>query len=436
MKPRRTAPAPAPLSPIEAAARIGQDLCRSAYWDRDGRLCNWMGRSPGEVTAAGGPITPTSVSLGADLYGGSAGVALFLAELFARTGEPELRRTALGAIARSIRVLEGSRGGPGSPLSLFGGALGVAYAAHRVGALASAPELSEAVEAILGRAAAGVDAPHMLDVVGGNAGSIPALLALRQAPGGDRNPGVAVALGEELCRTATRNGDVMTWAPELATGPGVGTTPLTGFAHGASGIAWALLELHAATGRAEFLEAAVGAFAYEDSLFNPQEGNWPDLRSGSPGVPAPSSPSYAVAWCHGAAGIALARLRAIALDPDRADAHRAAARAAVATTRATIESTLALGRCDATLCHGLAGLAEVVLIAGGLLDDANALEFARGVGRTLIERHALAGDWPSGVGSGGPNPSLMLGSAGVGYEFLRLQDPDGVPPVLLIPTSI
>jgi lantibiotic biosynthesis protein len=436
MKPTRTAGPPALPSPLQAAARIGRDLCRSAYWDRDDRLCNWMGRSAAEVTVAGGPITPTSVSLGPDLYGGSSGVALFLAELFAQTGDPELRRTALGAIARSIRVLEGSQGGAGSPLSLFGGGLGVAFAAHRVGALADAPELANAVESILGRAAAAVDAPHMLDVVGGNAGAIPALLALRHAPGGDRNEGLAVALGEELCRTATRNGDVMTWAPELATGPGVGTTPLTGFAHGASGIAWALLELYGAIGRADFFEAATGAFAYEDSLFNPQVGNWPDLRSGSPGVPAPSSPSYAVAWCHGAPGIALARLRAIALDPDRADAHRAAARAAVATTRATIESTLPLGRCDATLCHGLLGLAEVVLIAGRLLDDVNALDFARGVGRNLIERHAEAGDWPSGVGSTGPNPSLMLGTAGVGYEFLRLHDPEGVPPVLLLPTSI
>ena len=47
--------------------------------------------------------------------------------------------------------------------------------------------------------------------------------------------------------------------------------------------------------------------AYEDSLFDPQVGNWPDLRSGSPGVQAPSSPSYAVARCHGVPGIALAR---------------------------------------------------------------------------------------------------------------------------------
>jgi hypothetical protein len=30
----------------------------------------------------------------------------------------------------------------------------------------------------------------------------------------------------------------------------------------------------------------------------------------------------------------------------------------------------------------------------------------------------------------------MLGTAGVGYEFLRLHDPEGVPPVLLLPTSI
>ena len=38
----------------------------------------------------------------------------------------------------------------------------------------------------------------------------------------------------------------------------------------------------------------------------------------------------------------------------------------------------------------------------------------------------------SGVFSGGPNPSLMLGTAGIGHAFLRLHDPEGVPPLLIL----
>jgi lantibiotic modifying enzyme len=50
----------------------------------------------------------------------------------------------------------------------------------------------------------------------------------------------------------------------------------------------------------------------------------------------------------------------------------------------------------------------------------------------LIARHAAAGDWPSGTPSGGPNPSLMLGTAGIGYTVLRLHDPNRVPSILWV----
>ena len=33
---------------------------------------------------------------------------------------------------------------------------------------------------------------------------------------------------------------------------------------------------------------------------------------------------------------------------------------------------------------------------------------------------------------GGETPGLMLGLAGIGYFYLRLFDPDGVPPVLIV----
>src|SRR5205085_438597 len=54
--------------------------------------------------------------------------------------------------------------------------------------------------------------------------------------------------------------------------------PLTGYSHGAAGIAWALLELAARAGADRFRPAALGAIAYERSLFSAEAGNWPDLR--------------------------------------------------------------------------------------------------------------------------------------------------------------
>ena len=75
------------VSPVEAAVRIGETLCQLAYWDNEGRVCNWVGRSRNEVNDFDGPITATVKALGCELYDGSAGIALYLAQLYALTGQ-------------------------------------------------------------------------------------------------------------------------------------------------------------------------------------------------------------------------------------------------------------------------------------------------------------------------------------------------------------
>jgi hypothetical protein len=419
------------MTPLDAAILIGQSLVQTAHWDSDRRLCNWMGRSAGEV-APGAPIVPTTSALGPDLYAGSAGIAWFLAQLHAITGDPACRLTALGAIARSIRQLHRRPADAGHPLSFFLGHLGVSCTAQRVGVLTGEAGLDAQAEAIIDRLAGTFHTPHPLDLLGGNAGAILALLAMSRTATRTGGLELATALGEELCQKSRQQGVVWSWAPEIATGPGTASRPLTGLGHGASGIGLALIELYAVTGRPDWLEAARGAFAYEDSLFNPTLGNWPDLRHRDALGTSPPVPSYARAWCHGAPGIALARLRAAELDPARAETHLFMARAAITTTLHTIDKILGLPSRDASLCHGLAGLMEVALIAGCSLKDASCHERVLAAARFLIDSHARTGDWPSGLASGGPNPSLMLGLAGTGFSLLRLHDPAAIPSVLLL----
>lgn len=424
---------PKVLSPLEGAVLIGQALCRDAYWDSEQRYCNWIGRAMTEVTQIDGPITPTTTALGPDLYGGSSGVALFLAQLFATTGDQACRRTAIGAIGRSLWQITRQPTLKHWPvLALFSGHLGVAYAAARIVPLTGQANLGDQIAAVLAQVAEAMTKPHVLDVIGGNAGAILALLSLSKIPAWRSYRAVAVALGEELCQTATREGNAWVWDAEKAGGEGMGTVLLTGFAHGAAGIGLALLELYAATGRTDFLEGGRAAFAYEDSLFNEEQGNWPDLRSYGAPASSPPSPRYAVAWCHGAPGIALARLRAASLDPLRRETNAAVADSALTTTRRAIEKARQLPRHDSTLCHGLVGLLEVLWIAAHLRDSDKYRAYVGSVAQELIQKHALVGDWPSGLPSGGPNPSLMLGTAGIGYQLLRLHDSQHIEPILIV----
>ncbi len=372
-------------------------------------------------------ITPTSAALDPSVYGGSAGIALYLAHLYALTGEERFRRTATGGIARSIRQL-GIRPTqyPISSLSLWCGDLGVAWVARRVADLTDNPAILGDFDRILGRVIEATETPHDLDVIGGNAGAIPALLELGQEPGRERCHALAIALGEELSRYDPARSGVRVPRPDRADASELEEFTPSGFSHGASGIGLALLELHSATGRLDFRDAARRTFDYEETLFDPQRGNWADLR-------APLR-SRSVRRClvqRGARHRPCA-LRAAVLDPEHREEHLARVRIAIATTLKVIDKMLKDPRADATPCHGLSGLIGIVWIAGQMLDDSAFRDRALAAARAMIDRHAELGDWPSGLYSGGPNPSLMLGTAGVGYTFLRLHDPEKVPSVLLL----
>jgi len=121
---------------------------------------------------------------------------------------------------------------------------------------------------------------------------------------------------------------------------------------------------------------------------------------------------------------------AVYLDPDRVDEHRCMAEAGVQAALAAMAARLAEPGCDATLCHGIAGLSEIVLLCGQWFDGAYR-EKAAATALELLRRYGAAGAWPSGANAGGPNPSLMFGTAGIGYQFLRLCDPS-VPPLLAL----
>ena len=417
----------------KAAGTIGDELCAEAYWH--GERCNWVGRSPDEAVMVGAPLVPTVAALGPDLYGGTAGIALFLAELHAKTGEVLHRKTALGAIQQALDAVHQVQAAV--RIGFYSGAIGIAYTAARLAVLLDEPPLLARGLSTIADAGTSLSDDHPLDQIGGNAGAICALLAIARLPGAGSVLDDAVRLGEELLACATADDGVYTWAPERATGASVGDRPLTGLAHGASGIAVALLELHARTGDSRFLDAGTGAFAYEDRWFSASQENWADLRNldelGRLRESAEDAPpSYMTAWCYGAPGIGLARLRAWELLPDRAERLAQSARAAASGTRRHVIELRPDSAGDATPCHGISGSLEL-LGAASLALGGPEVSKAMEQGWTMaLAWRRQTGRWISGLASGGKNPSLMLGDAGVGHCLLRFVAPERVPPVLLV----
>jgi lantibiotic biosynthesis protein len=394
---------------LETAARLGATIASDAIW-YDGR-CNWVGGDVEERPPGSGVVLTSFVALGGDLYGGTAGVGLFLAELATATADEHLRRTALGASAHALARSDEL------PIGLYAGRLGTALAAARAARLLGAEELREGAARLLDVPRSWWRGSDDFDLISGAAGSIVALLAL--APLLDRPDLLerAAALGEGLVGSARRSERGWSW-PSPTT---PGAHDLTGLSHGAAGAAYALLELHAATGDESFRAAADHAFAYERSWFDPEHENWPDLREERRAVSGRRPLTYTALWCHGAAGIALTRLRASKLL--RHEPYRDEAAVAVRTTARLVESWLASGG-NFSLCHGLAGNAEVLLEGGET-------ELAHRIALEGIERYGNGGlPWPCGAADG-QTPSLFLGLAGIGRFYLRLFD-QALPSILLI----
>lgn len=413
------------------AHRTGDALCASALWDAEGRLCNWVAPRDIEDRVIA-PYSERTAALSPELYSGSAGVALFLAELHALSGDADHARTALGGWRRSVDYLR-RRKTPAPPFSFHAGHLGVAYAGLRMTRTlpVHAAQLQDDIAWLVDAAVGSLDVHHGLDQIGGNAGAIAPLLLLGDALGRDDCVTAAHALGDEIVEKAQWKRDACFWDFEKVHGVEMDAPPMTGFSHGASGIALGLLELYARTGDPRCLRTARGAFAFEHALFDASAGNWVDTRyphsHGEHGVTGVCRS----AWCHGAPGIALALLRAATLDREHAEEHLHYGRIAVDSTLAFLDERRDGPLTDATLCHGACGLSEIVLIGGELLGDPTLHETAATFMTGFARRFPTPGTWPSGLTTHAPTVGLMIGDAGVGLHALRVAT-DGATPSLLV----
>jgi hypothetical protein len=373
--------------PLAAATGIAAGLVREAVWYRG--QCNWVD--------AGG-------ALGPGLGSGTAGIALFLAQL----RDDGARRTARGAIGQAL-----AHAGQAPADGLYAGRPGIAYAAARCGALLGEERLiARAARLARSRPA---PAPKRFDLTAGSAGTIVALLALQD----ERLLPRAARLGDALVAAARRSPHGWCWpVPGRPRDHG-----LTGTAHGAGGVAHALLELFAAGGDARHRDAALHALAYD--------GDWPDLRGVDRREPRGSFRSpHPATWECGPPGGALVRLRAAAILQD--DSLAAEARTALATTATDAEQALRDHAADFTLARGLAGSADALLLGAAQHPDGAVL--AGRIGAVAGGRHALSVDgWPCGAPGGGRPPSLLHGHAGIGLFYLRLHDPATPSPLLVTP---
>ncbi|MEQ8463878.1 type 2 lanthipeptide synthetase LanM family protein [Coleofasciculus sp. E1-EBD-02] len=402
---------------LQKAQVIAQQIQERAINAMDGSL-NWIGLA----------YVPNADRfqiqvLGDNLYDGSCGIALFLAALDHVMGNTQFRDLALGALRSLRRVLQTSdaefiqrfvrRIGIGGTMGLGSIIYSLVRMSHF---LQNAVLLEDAQRAANLITPELIAADRKFDVMAGAAGAILGLLTLYTETGELAVLDKAVTCGQHLlAHRISVDNSPRAWRT-------LEEKPLTGFSHGAAGIAYALLRLYAVTHDRAYLEAAEEGITYERSVFSPAAANWPDFRdSGGQN----GQFGFVVNWCHGAPGIGLARLGGLSIL--ETDEIRQDVEVALQTTQ-----KYGLQGLD-HLCCGNFGRIEALLVAGQKLSRPDLLKTAQKRATWAVAQADKIGEYQLFNNLSNPvfSPSFFQGTAGIGYELLRLAYPEALPSVLL-----
>lgn len=390
---------------LAQASAIAERIVGLAQWRTD--CASWIGLTYGE--SRGWQLHP----LQTDLYSGLPGIILFLSYAEALTGRDEFKSVARGALATLRKQMKRRRAGL-EFVGGFDGWGGLIYLWTHLFHLWKDEDLLVETDAMVSRVDELANFDDHMDVIQGTAGAIVPLLTLHKMTGAARPLNIARELGDRLVRRAQPCAGGIGWLGTLFP-----VRPLTGFSHGASGFAWALTELFASTGENGYAQTALQAVAFERSHFSSASGNWADLRQSTRG----ENPREMTAWCHGACGIGMSRLRMqtyLSNEILREDLEVA--------LQTTYREGFGTNHC---LCHGDLGSLDLILQASRCFPaTAWGTRLSERVSQSLasMEEHG----WRCGAPLDVETPGMMDGLAGIGYELLRLAAPDQIPSVLIL----
>lgn len=383
---------------LAEAGRIAAEISNLAI--RKGPSAAWIG-----LAWLGDSEVSQLVPLGANLYDGVCGIAVFLAAHAGVTGCKSSGDLALAAVSHLRKNLRGRNAARIARSLGTGGATGLGSIVYAFAMMSKCLDDNDLLADANRTAALFTDdliaADKQLDIIGGSAGGILGLLRLyRDNQSGDV-VARAIKCGEHLL-AQKRSGSKgrRTWIGQGS------DKALNGMSHGAAGYAYALAELAATTGREDFAEAASECIAFENSSYDEAYHNWPDFRSDKESL-------WPCQWCHGAAGIGLARVAMMR----RAGGCSSLLATDVRKALAGVERGWP-GDLD-TMCCGTFGSIEFLCEAGDALGRSDLRDLASLRMMAIIETTLATGDYRWNAASSRFNLGLFRGLAGAGYTVLR-----------------
>jgi lantibiotic modifying enzyme len=358
-----------------------------------------------------------------DIFNGSAGILLFFLSLYKYNNKQCYLQTAL-AIAN--RLLKHADITTPRYYTFYGGAAGVLYICTQLyKSTGNLAYLEKALELERSYSTGFRERVTQCDLLSGQAGI---LLAVSHLYAYTKEPSLLTTMDGVISR-------LVSGAHIARTGLKWDTfkhsyDSLTGFSHGASGIAFALSQAGHYFGAGGLQYLAEQAFEYEATYFDSHTGNYMDLRIGvermqnirseyndllyewplSAFQPTMSGIS---SWAHGAAGCALSRLFAFEATGEQVYVQQAGKALACSW-----EYFLQQQYIDYSLCSGYGGIAAVFVQAAKTLNEPEWHTRAMQIANAAIDYYNKQGTYNSKVPQHITDPGLFSGMGGVGYWLL------------------
>jgi hypothetical protein len=375
-----------------------------------------------------------------NIYSGVSGIVLFFLELFKQTQD---RRYLDAAVEGMKWAVDYCKKNPPTSHAFFTGRMGVSYTLLQMYKFTREKEYLEEAMTAARPCKDDLESPSGVDdLINGNSGTLLGLLHLHAAAGEEWILESIDGFARKLVDRANHGLEGLYWDRSSQQISG-----LCGFSHGAAGIGFVFMELGHYFHNQAFYFLALQAFLYERYFFNRAQKykNWPDLRKGiytdddyqqhrqafvEGNLDFFTRGNDMNAWCHGAAGIGLSRVRAWQLLKDPVYKHEV--QIAVDKTILTDIET-ANPNPLFILCHGSGGNAELFLYAYQIFGDDKYLSLAEKIALKALAYHEKHDHYLSGYKSpdAREDRSLFMGNAGIGYFLLRVADPLHVPSILV-----
>lgn len=419
---------------IHEAENIYKDIMDDRFIASDGEY-SWLTQQY-DVKSGG----VTMGLMGPTLYDGLLGMAVFTGALYRLTEKLAYKETADYCIDKTVKqmeaiipVMERYRISLGYSNGIGGYIAGLRTSAQYTGNKDAAETANKLLHAITEKS---IFNDTALDVLGGISGLV---LALTKDDGllNDSNCSEYTKQLLEWCGKhllAERSKALETYQVWNSK---EGSQPLTGLGHGVSGIALALVKIYETIGGAEYLDAASNSIGYENAVYDEDSWNWPDYRIDKRKLnqisinPVTENPKrFMSGYCAGAPGIGLSRLGLLksaggnqalkeALDRDLKRANHF-------VKEVSLESR-------DHLCCGRTGGIDFLIEKAMRLDDAEAMECAKEKISALIFEKQVRGHYSlmNADGHYTKNPTLFQGTAGIGYEMLRIAAPEIIKSILI-----